>query len=102
MIEDVSPTLFDSCNSGIDFLPIEIMNGDKTTGWIADCNRTTKVWCCLWRNFDAIIENKFQNPSMETMKHTGKMCLIYLKLCNKPIPSKIDEKRKSASEHKNP
>ena len=34
------------------------------------------------------------------MKHTGKMCLIYLKLCNKPIPSKIDEKRKSASEHK--
>lgn len=70
-----------------------MMNGDKTTGWLgADYNKLTNVWCYIWRNFDSHIKNKFENPSLNTMKHTSKMCTTYLKLHNHPIPAKLDEK----------
>ena len=46
-----------------------------------------------------IIENKFLNLSMSTIRCTSKMNLACLKLCNEPIPSKLDEKRKAVSEY---
>ena len=46
--DDVSSCIFDLCNLGIDFLPAEVMKGNKTTGWLnADYNKVNKVWPCL-------------------------------------------------------
>ena len=41
---DVSSSAFNLCNSGIDFLPTEVMKGDKTTAWLgSNFNRINKV-----------------------------------------------------------
>ena len=54
--DDVSSCMFDLCDSGIDFLPAEVMKGDKTTGWLgADYNKVNKVWPYVWRNFDSLV-----------------------------------------------
>ena len=94
-IEYISSSLFDLCVSRIDFLPIEMLKGDKTTSWLgSDRNRITKVWCHMWWNFHEAIKNKHHNPLISTMKHASKMCLTYLKLHNVAIPGALEEKRK--------
>ena len=45
VVDVVSLCTFDLCDSGMDFLPAEVMKGDKTTGWLgADHNKLNKVW----------------------------------------------------------
>ena len=57
--DDVSSCMFDLCDSGIDFLPTEVMKGDKTTGWLgADYDKVNKVWPYVWRNFDSLVNKK--------------------------------------------
>ena len=100
--EDVTSCIFDLCNSGIDFLPSELMKGNNTTGWLgSDFNKFSIVWPYAWRNFDKLVSQKFDQASIDTNKYTSKMCFSYLKLHNLlPIPLKIDDKRKAVRQHK--
>ena len=55
--DGVSSCMFDLCDSGIDFLPTEVMKGDKPTGWLgADYNKVNKVWPYVWRNFHSLVK----------------------------------------------
>ena len=43
--QDVATILFEISNSGIDFLPNELLKGDRTTGWLgSDFTKIAKVW----------------------------------------------------------
>ena len=99
--DDVSSCIFDLCDSGIDFLPAEVMKSYKTTGWLgADYNKVNKVWPHVWRNFDSLVKKKYDNQSKVSLEYTSKMCTTYLKLYNLHIPEKINDKRKAVLEHK--
>ena len=102
VLKDISSTLFDCSNSGIDMLPNELLKGDKyASGWLAtDFNKVCKLWCYIWRNMDYWIEQQFSNKTMDTSKYTSKMRAIYLKLCNQSIPSTFPKKKKAVYEHK--
>ena len=83
-------------------LPNELLKGDKyTSGWLAtDFNKLCKFWCYVWRNMDYYLDQQFNNKTMDTLKHTSKMCTTHLKLCNQHIPSTLPEKKKAVHEHK--
>ena len=102
VLKDISSTLFDCSNSGIDILPNELLKGDKyTSGWLAtDFNKLCKFWCYVWRNMDYYLDQQFNNKTMDTSKHTSKMCTMYLKLYNQHIPSTLPKKKKAVHEHK--
>ena len=101
---DISSNMFILCDSGIDFLPTEVMKGDKgdkTTGWLgADFNKTNKIWPWMWRNVDSYMRKKFDTLLVDANEHASKMCIAYLKLYNLPIPAKPNDKRSAAMNYK--
>ena len=93
--------MFKLCNSGIDFLPTEIMKEDKISGWLAtDYMKVIKVFLWLFRNYGLIIENKYNNPSINPMKCNTKTYLTYLKLYNLNIPKILEDRRDIVWKHK--
>ena len=77
------------------------MKCDNTTGWLgSDFSKFGKVQNYIWRNFDNLVSQKFDNISIDTNKYTSKMCISYLKLHNLPIPVKVDDKREAINQHK--
>ena len=99
---DVSSNTFHLCNSGIDFLPAEVMKNDKTAGKLgSDYNKIDKVWCWVWKNDNSFTCKRFNTALLDTTKYTSKMRSAYLKLRNLPILEKIDDKRNVVLEEKN-
>ena len=98
--QDVSTTLFQISTSGIDFLPNELLKGDRTTGWIgSDFIRIAKVWLYVWRDYGTRLKNKLYDPDISAKKYSSKMCIAYLKLHNIDVPDKIADKRKAVTKH---
>ena len=91
--------MFELCNSDIDFLPSEMMNEDRTTGWLAiNLMKVIKVWLWLFRNYGLIIENKHDDVSVDHTKYNAKMCSACLKLRNENIPLTLSEKKGSSEQ----
>ena len=101
VVADVSSNTFYLCNSGINFLPAEVMKGDKTTGWlVSDCSKINKVWLWIWQNINNLVFKKFNTTLVDTTKHASKMRIACLKFYNQPIPAKINNRRNTVLEHK--
>ena len=66
--------IFNLCDLGIDFLPVEVIKGNKTTGWLgAKYSKVNKFLPYIWCNFDSLINKKFDNLSMKRIEYTSKM-----------------------------
>ena len=69
------------------------MKEDKTSDWLAtDYIKVMNVFPWLFRNYRLIIDNKYDNPSINYIKYNAKMCLTYLKLCNLNIPKSLENR----------
>ena len=98
--QDVATILFEISNSGIDFLPNELLKGDRTTGWLgSDFTKIAKVWPYVWRLYDNALQKDLNNPDISVTKYSSKMRVAYLKLYNIEVPAKIGEKQKAVAKH---
>lgn len=76
-------------------------NKTKTTGWLTKKHmKVMKVWLWLFENYWSIIETKHDDASIDTAKHTAKMCSAYLKLHKENIPTSIGDKCEAVNKHK--
>ena len=83
----------------IDFAPLEILIGDKTTGWIgSDYMRLIKLLPYVFRQMDTLIAAKNHN-NVNAETYTSKMCKTYLLLRNLEVPDNIKEKREAVKQH---
>ena len=93
LLDNVTFNMFESCNSGIDFLPSQMMKEDKTTGCLTTyCMKVIKVWLWLFRDYGLIVESKHDNTSVEPTNQAAKMCSTFLKSHNEIIIESIAEK----------
>ena len=59
-----------------------------------------KLILWIFRNVDEILENKFNNSIFNIKNYNAKMYSVCLKMCNLPVPSRLNKKQESVENHK--
>ena len=100
-LDNVSKSLFELRNSGIIFLPAEILKEQKTISWFAtNFTKVMKVWLQLFRNHAIIIENKFITTNFDLQNRNARLSSTYLKLRDLSFSEKLPDACEAVINHK--